>query len=78
MKFSATLLEVWLKGHMSINCHGITSLLSGSRDSYTVVYKSDGRGRIFCDTQLTPSRYLIISLIIINFTLARILYIKIC
>ena len=59
MKFTASLLEVWLKGHMSTSCHGITSLLSGNRDSSTVVYKSDGRGRIFSNTQLAPSRYLI-------------------
>ena len=56
MKFSASLLEVWLKGHMSTSCHGITSLLSGNRDSSTVVYKSDGRGRVFSNTQLAPSR----------------------
>ena len=72
MKFSASLLEVWLKGHMSTSCHGITSLLSGNRDSSTVVYKSDGRGRVFSNTQLAPSRYLII--LIVNFTLVRILY----
>ena len=57
MKFSVSLLEVWLKSHMSTSCHGITSLLSGNRDSSTVVYKSDGRGRVFSNTQLAPSKY---------------------
>ena len=42
---------------MSTSCHGITSLLSGNRDSSTVVYKSDGRGRVFSNTQLAPCRY---------------------
>ena len=53
-KYSALLFEVWLKGHMSTGCHGITSLLSGNRDSSTVVYKSDGRGRV-----LNKSQYLV-------------------
>ena len=57
MKFSVSLLEVWLRSHMSTSCHGITSLLSGNRDSSTVAYKSDGRGRIFSNTQLSPCRY---------------------
>ena len=43
---------------MSTSCHGITSLLSGNRDSSTVVYKSDGRGRVFSNTHLSPYRYL--------------------
>ena len=42
---------------MSTSCHGITSLLSGNRDSSTVVYKSDGRGRVFSNTQLAPFRH---------------------
>ena len=42
---------------MSTSCHGITSLLSDNRDSSTVVYKSDGRGRVFSNTQLSPCRY---------------------
>ena len=58
MKFSVSLLEVWLRSHMSTSCHGITLLLSGNRDSSTVVYKSDGRGRVFTNTQLSPCRYL--------------------
>ena len=58
MKFSVSLLEVWLRSHMSTSCHGITSLLSGNQDSSTVVYKSDGRGRVFSNTQLSPYRYL--------------------
>ena len=58
MKFSVSLLEVWLRSHMSTSCHGITSLLSGNRDSSTVAYKSDGRGRVFSNTQLSPCRYL--------------------
>ena len=56
MKFSVSLLEVWLNGHMSTSCHGIISLLTGNRDSSTVVYKSDGKGRVFSNTQLAPSR----------------------
>ena len=58
MKFSVSLLEVWLRSHMSTGCHGINSLLSGNRDSSTVVCKSDGRGRVFSNTQLSPYRYL--------------------
>ena len=58
MKFSVSLLEVWLRSHMSTSCHGINSLPSGNRDSSTVVYKPDGRGRVFSNTQLSPCRYL--------------------
>ena len=58
MKFSVSLLEVWLRSHMITSCHGINSLLSGNRDSSTVVYKSDGRGHVFSNTQLSPCRYL--------------------
>ena len=36
---------------MSTSCHGITSLLSGNRDSSTVVYKSHGRGRVLNKSQ---------------------------
>lgn len=61
MNFSASLFEVWLKGHMSTSRHGITSLISGNRDSCTVVYKSDGRGRVFSNTQLAPPRYILIN-----------------
>ena len=57
MNFSVSILEVWLKSHMITSCHGITSLLSVNRDSSTVVYKSDGRGRVFSNTQLAPSKY---------------------
>ncbi|XP_065892707.1 TBCC domain-containing protein 1-like isoform X2 [Dysidea avara] len=56
-KFSSSLFEVWLKSHLTISPHGIISLRSHDRDSSSIVYKSDGKGRVISNTQLAPCRH---------------------